>query len=237
MERTERFWPAGPQLIYDERCFPPSTDSFLLGAFPLLHRGERVCDLGAGTGLLGLLLLSREATLHLTGVECDPHACALASRTAALNGLDIATLQADLRECWSLPGGAFDLAVSNPPYFAVGRGAAAEAERGAARSEVSASLEDVCLAASHVLRYGGRFALVYRPERLCELFACCRACRLEPKRLRFVQHDAAHAPSLALVECKKGGHVGLTAETPLLLYDREGRETEDVRRAYFRDKE
>ena len=57
MERAERLWPGGPRYIYDEQCFPPSTDSFLLGSFAAPRRDERVCDLGAGAGLLGLLLL------------------------------------------------------------------------------------------------------------------------------------------------------------------------------------
>ena len=57
MEHSEALWPGGPQYLYDAQCFPPSTDSFLLGSFPTLRRGEPVCDLGAGAGLLGLLLL------------------------------------------------------------------------------------------------------------------------------------------------------------------------------------
>ena len=48
MERAERLWPDGPRYRYDEQCFPPSTDSFLLGGFASLRRGEKVCDLGAG---------------------------------------------------------------------------------------------------------------------------------------------------------------------------------------------
>ena len=47
MERAERLWPDGPRYRYDEQCFPPSTDSFLLGGFASLRRGEKVCDLGA----------------------------------------------------------------------------------------------------------------------------------------------------------------------------------------------
>ena len=86
MERAERLWPNGPQYWYDEQCFPPSTDSFLLGSFPALRRGERVCDLGAGAGLLGLLLLAREPSLQLTGIELDGHACHMMARNAAVNG-------------------------------------------------------------------------------------------------------------------------------------------------------
>ena len=64
-----------------------------------------------------------------------------------------------------------------------------------------------------------------------------RRVRLEPKRLRFVHHTAAAPPSLFLLEARLGGGVGLTVEPPLLLHGPDGGETEDVRRAYFRDKE
>ena len=48
---------------------------------------------------------------------------------------------------------------------------------------------------------------------------------------------AAARPSLFLLEARLGGGVGLTVEPPLLLHGPDGGETEDVRRAYFRDKE
>ena len=59
MEKTDWLWPGGVRYVYDEAAFRPGTDTFLLGAFPKLWRGARVCDLGAGIGLLGLLLLAR----------------------------------------------------------------------------------------------------------------------------------------------------------------------------------
>ena len=60
VEKTDWLWPGGVRYVYDEAAFRPGTDTFLLGAFPKLWRGARVCDLGAGIGLLGLLLLARE---------------------------------------------------------------------------------------------------------------------------------------------------------------------------------
>ena len=66
-----------------------------------------------------------------------------------------------------------------------------------------------------MLRWGGRFALVHRPERLSDLFCTLRAHGLEPKRLRFVASAAEKAPSLALVEARRGGNAGLSVE-PML---------------------
>ena len=237
MERTERLWPGGPRYFYDERCFPPSTDSFLLASFAAPRRGERVCDLGAGAGLLGLLLLAREPSLTVTGIERDAHACAMLARNAAENDLPMTALCADLRQRDTLPAGAFQLAVSNPPYFAPHTGAVAEGARGDARAELTAALEDVFAAAERLVRWGGRFCLVYRPERLAALMTAAVAHGLEPKRLRMVQHTARSAPSLVLLECRRGGKPGLSVEPPLLLRLEDGGESPDARRAYFRDKE
>ncbi len=237
MERTERLWPVGPRYHYDEQCFPPSTDSFLLGSFAAPRRGERVCDLGAGAGLLGVLLLAREPSLQVTGIERDAHACQMLARNAAANGLAMTVLCADLRQRDELPAGAFQLAVSNPPYFAPHTGAVAEGARGSARAELTASLEDIFAAAERLLQWGGRFCLVYRPERLAALMTAAAAHHLEPKRLRMVQYNAQSAPSLVLLECRRGGKPGLSVEPPLLLHLPDGSETPDVRRAYFRDKE
>ena len=169
MERWDTLWPGGWTFCFGDGAFKPSTDSFLLGSFPPLRRSWRVCDLGAGTGLLGLLLLAREPSLTVTGLELSPAACALAERTAAANGLTgrLVTLPCALRERQQLPqAGTFDLAVSNPPYFPAGGGKTALGSRGDARSELTCTMAQLCGAASYLLRSGGQFCLVYRPERL-----------------------------------------------------------------------
>lgn len=239
MERWDTLWPGGWTFCFDDGVFKPSTDSFLLGSFPPLRKNWRVCDLGAGTGLLGLLLLAREPALTVTGLELSPAACALAARTAAANDLSdrLVTLHCDLRERSRLPqAGSFDLAVSNPPYFPAGSGRAAAGSRGDARTELTCTMAQLCGAASYLLRSGGQFCLVHRTERLAELLETLRRCRLEPKALRFVQKDGTSAPSLVLLACRKDGRTGLTVQPPLLLQNADGTETEELRRIYFKDK-
>lgn len=238
MERTERLWPGGPEVSWDERCFPPSTDSFLLGAFPRLRRGVKVCDLCAGTGLLGLLLAAREPSVSVVAIEKDEHACALLARTAQRSGAAMETVQADIREVAALTGrGSFDLVVCNPPYYAEGSGFVAQGARGAARSECSATLEDVLCAAEALLRFGGVLCMVYPTERLAALIHSAAMRKLEAKRMALVQARPMAAPSMVLMEFKKGGHSGLIVEPPIWIKDERGAESEYVRRAYFRDKE
>lgn len=97
MEHWDELWPGGFRFRFDDNVFKPSTDTFLLGDFAEVRRGERVCDLGAGIGLLGLLLLARQQELHITNIDIDSAACALAEENAAVNGLEdrVAVLRAD----------------------------------------------------------------------------------------------------------------------------------------------
>ena len=203
MERTERL--GRYTLLLTEDCFPLGGDSLALGRFATVRRGWKVCDLGCGSGVLGLLLLEREERLSLTGVEVSPAAAAAARRTFARNGLDVRVIAGDLRDRRLFPANAFDLVISNPPYFAPGSGA-----RGRnGRMESTVSLEALCRRVGELLRPDGRFALVHRPERLADLISALRKHSLEPKRLQFLQHDSTHPPSALLLESVKGGKPGL----------------------------
>ena len=230
-------WPGGPVYYYGDGVFRPSTDSFLLGGFAPVRRFDRVCDLGAGMGLLGLLVWAREPSVSVTAVELSPMGCDMCRRMGSDNGMDMTVVAADFRNRAALPMGKHDLVVCNPPYFSLPSGAAAKVRPGEARSEVTATLEDVLSAAAWLLPTGGRLAMVYRPERLTDLLCAARCHGLEPKRLRLVHHDARSAPSMVLLECRRGGRPGLTVEPPLLLLDGVGQETEDVKNAYFRHRE
>ena len=224
------------KFYYDDALFAPSTDSFVLSSFPKLKSGLRVCDLGAGTGLVGLLLLRRQPELSITGIELEEGALSLAERNRRTNGLtkNLQFLHGDLRRRETLPAaGSFDLAVCNPPYFPMGSGAAANGEaRRNARGEESCTLEDVCTAASRLLRWGGSFCLVYRPDRMVDLTISMRTAGLEMKRIRTVSQTAEYAPSLLLAEGRRGGRPGLRWEPPLYLKNTDGTPTRESNAIY-----
>ena len=173
MEHWEYLKPDGLRFVWDDTLFRPGTDSFLLSSLPKLSAGLRVCDLGCGTGLLGLLLLQRQSELTITGIDIQPAAVALAERAAAENRLtDRLTFRCiDLRQVRQhFSTGSFDLVVCNPPYYPPASGkVSADNARRTARSETEANLADICAAASYLLRWGGKFCLVHKPERLADL--------------------------------------------------------------------
>lgn len=236
MERWERLKPGGLRFVWAGGQFPPGLDSFLLSSLPRLKPGLRVCDLGCGTGLLSLLLLQRQPELRVTGLDIQPEAVRLANLAAGENGLEdrLRFCLGDLREP-VLPAGAYDLVICNPPYYPPGSGPLPREEaRRAARTEWACTLEDVCRAAARLLRWGGALCLVHKPERLTDLLCTLRGTGLEPKRLRLVSPRPEAAPSLLLLEARRGGRPGLALESPLLLEAPGGGPSAELDRIYFR---
>lgn len=202
MARSEQLGPYTLEL--PEGVFPLGGDTLALGDFATVRPRWRVCDLGTGSGALLLLLARREASLSLTGVELDPAAARAAQHNLTANGLEGEVLCRDLRNA-PLPAGQFDLAISNPPYFAVGSGKSG----GSTRCEETCSLDELCAAAARLTKNGGRFALCHRPERLVDVLCTLRKHGLEPKRLKLLAHSPALPPSTVLVEAVRQGGLGL----------------------------
>ena len=226
----------GIVMAQSDGLFRLGTDAMLLADFAALPKNAQVCDLCAGAGAVGLLLLAREQTCRVTAVELQEAACAAARNNLAKNGLEarMTVVQGDLRKIASLlKPSRFDCVVCNPPYFPVGHGKAPASEAiAAARSEKYCTLEDVCRAAGYLLKTGGAFYLVHRPERLCDIFCALRSAALEPKLLRFVRHSAGKAASLVLVKAVAGGKSGLSYAPDLLLHAPDGSASEEYRRIY-----
>ena len=238
MEHWDALCPGGLHIVYEDALFQPGTDSFLLSSLPRLKPGLRVCDLGSGTGLLGLLLLQRQSGLRVTGLELQAAAVALAQKAIEKNNLQdaLTVMECDLRDVKPrFKTGSFDLVVCNPPYYPPQSGSVSDNPAlQKARAETTCTLEDVCRAAAYLLRWGGSFCLVHKPERLTDLLCTLRQTAIEPKRLRFVCKTADSAPSLLLLEGRRGGKPGLTLEPPLILQNPDGTPTLEVDAIYFR---
>ena len=231
--RTE-FFQNGITFAQLQSGFSLGTDAVLLADFAGAERG-RVCDLCAGCGQIGLLLAA-QGCRDITCVELQEDACTQAQRNIERNGLADAmrAVCGDVRQIRTLlPHGSFDTVVCNPPYYPVGSGFTAKDTAAAiARTELSCTLADVCDAAAWLLRTGGSFCLIHKPERLTDVLTSLRERRLEPKQLRFVQHRQDAAVSLVLVRAVAGGKPGLTCLPTLLLQNTDGTSTAEYRRIY-----
>jgi tRNA1Val (adenine37-N6)-methyltransferase len=216
------------RLIQPKKGYRFSIDPVLLCAFVPSIKNARVVDLGAGNGIIPLLLSARKEAHSITGVELQPAMVERARRSVKLNGLEGAVrfIPGDVR---ALPEGLFaggyDVVTVNPPYRTQETGRIApEDERAIARHELSGGLCDFLSAAFCLLKAGGHFYIVYLAERIVELLSEMRSCRLEPKRLRMVHSREGDAARMVLVEGRKAGKPGMVVEAPLIIYAGEGRD-------------
>lgn len=211
------------------------TDAYLLSAFA--KRSTACAELGSGTGVASLLCLTKDKAEHMYSFEIQHAFAELSERNAALNGLDgrMTVIEKDIREISEADTcGRVDTVISNPPYMKDGSGFESAAEEmSIARRELNGTVGDFCKAAARLLRYGGLFYTVWRPDRLCDLLCSLRAFSLEPKRMITVYPDTHTKPCLVLTEAKSGASPSLVQSRPLIIY-RDGTRTytDDMQKIY-----
>ncbi len=209
-------------LIQKKQGLTYGTDAFLLAAYLRPHPRAIAVELGSGTGIVSFLAATKQKVAHITAVEIQESFADLIGRNAEINGLDgrVVPLCSDLRELTPAQfGKEVDLVFSNPPYMKCDTGKRnLHDEKFIARHEVFGNIGDFCACAGRLLRHGGHFVCVWRPDRLTELLAALHEARLEPKRMTFVHADGACEPCSVLVDAVKGGTPSLRVTPPLLLY-------------------
>ena len=171
-------------------AFPLSTDSMALAHFARLPKQATVLDLGAGCGTLGLLLCAKDPRCHVTGLELDESAHAMALENARRNGIEdrFTSICADIRSSDApVAPGSFSVCISNPPYFTGGPESSRTPQ---ARKDDTCPIEALMAIAARALKFGGDFFLVHKPEKLAQLIACAAAHKLEAKRLCLLRHKA-----------------------------------------------
>jgi len=206
------------RLIQNTEGLTFGTDALLLAGYVSGRYGVG-CEIGSGSGIISMLLLTRGKLSRTVALEVQSEYAELTSRNAELNGLShrLEAVCADVREYKG--GGDFDLLYTNPPYMKVTSGKeCARDAKNIARHEVHGDIGDFCQSAKRLLKYGGTFAAVYRTDRLCDLIYEMRRAGIEPKRMTFVHADSDSEPSMALVEGRMGGRCGMYLTPPFIIY-------------------
>ncbi len=198
------------------------TDAYLLAAYMSESHAERAVELGGGTGIISLLTAINKRASHITCVEVQEDFVQLIDRNASLNSLEhhVTALCADIREISPKTlGFEADTVFTNPPYMKAdsGKRNASDAKY-IARHEVFGGIYDFCRCAERILKFGGKFFCVWRPDRLADLMDAMRQSHLEPKRMTFVHAGTDTIPSAVLIEAKKGAAPSLAVTPPLILY-------------------
>ncbi|MBE9581285.1 MAG: tRNA1(Val) (adenine(37)-N6)-methyltransferase [Proteobacteria bacterium] len=209
-----------------------SIDTAILAHYVELKDTDTAVDLGAGCGIISIILAHRVPSARLYGIEIQRDLAELATANVRLNDMEdrITIVHRDMRDFRSYmrPGGA-DVVFSNPPYrrFLSGR-VCHNRERAVARHEIAVSLSDVISVAGKLLRPSGRLFVIYPAERATDLITQMRAFKLEPKRLRLVHSKKDSEAELILAEGSKHGKPGVKVSPPLVVHKTDGSYTDEV---------
>ncbi len=208
-------------LFQNEGSLAYGTDAYLLSAYMRRMTKERACEFGAGSGVISLLAAAKGIFSHITAIEIQKNIASLAVKNVEINGFSekIDVVNTDIRELPHIYNGAFGVVFSNPPYMTAASGKLCKNNAdSASRHEMNGNISDFAASASKLLKYGGLFYAVYRPDRLSELLCACASQKLEPKRMTLVYPTENHVPCLVLLEAKKNGAPGIFVTKPLIIY-------------------
>ncbi len=238
-ERIDDLQYEGLKVIQNKNSFCFGVDSVLLSDFAKeIKRNSIVVDIGTGTGIIGLLLCKKTNLRKIYGVEIQKDVADMAKRSVRLNQLEdkFEIINCDICQILDfLEPNLVDCVVTNPPYKKANTGFKNEDEtQTIARHEVKCTLEDVVQQASKLLKDKGEFYMVHRAERLVDIMCLLRKYRLEPKKVRFVHSKPKEKPNLILVKAIKFANSFLKISEPLVIYDENGNETEEIRQIYGR---
>ena len=237
-ERIDDLNRCGYKIIQNTNKFCFGMDAVLLSSFAKANEGDKVIDLGTGTGIIPILIVAKTKVKKITAFEIQKESADMAKNSVALNNMSdrIEVVNESLESIEKiLSPQSVNVVISNPPYMKKSGSVENSSEKIAiARHEIKCTLQSVIKAAAYVLKPNGRFYMIHKPERLSEIINDGIKYNLEVKRLRFVVPEKGKNPTMVLVEYVKCAASGMTVESELVVYKDKGVYSEEVEKIYGR---
>lgn len=229
------------KIIYqDSEAFLFSLDSVLLANFVSLRfTDKKIIDLCSGNAPIPMLLSFRTKA-NIVGVEIQKEIYDMGLQSIKENGMgeQISFINDDIKNLINYDyQEKFDVVVCNPPYFKYQEDSLVNknALKMMARHEVSINLEEVISLAKYLLKTGGTFSLVHRPERFVEIIMLMKKYNIEPKKVRFVYPKEGKEANMLLIEGVKNGNGSLKILSPLIVHEADGSYNFEIRKMFGSD--
>lgn len=236
-ERIDDLQFANLKIIQDKTKYCFTSDSAILANFVKAKKSDLVCEIGTGTGVISILLSKKQNPKKIVGFEIQESAANLAKRNVLLNNLEnqIEIVNAPIQEFSKfVKAESFDIVVSNPPYTKISKsGFVSKSEEEAiSKHEVCLNLAELTNCAKKLLRFGGKFYVVYDAKRSAELIFKLKQNNLEPKKMFFTSPSEKSKPVLVLIEAVKGGKEGIEVFPTLITNDENGNYLFSIQKLY-----
>ena len=228
-------------IIYqDNDYFLFSLDSVLLANFVTLKlTDKKIIDLCSGNAPVPILMSFRTKA-RIFGVEIQKYIYDMGVDSIRENNLDqqIEFINADVKELNKVyQSETFDVVTCNPPYFKYQIDSLVNDNKGKsiARHEVLINLEEIFKVSNYLLKNGGTFAMVHRPERLIEIINLMQKYNIEPKKMQLVYPKNGKDANMLLIEGTKNGNSGLKMLSPLIVHNDNGEYVPEVKKMFGSD--
>lgn len=209
-ERLDELQINGYKIIQNTREFCFGIDSVLLTDFAkTIRKNSEILDLGAGTGVISILLCAKTNPKKIMAIEKQQKVYQIIQKNIKLNKLEekMGAINDDILNLEKyFPKNHFDSIITNPPYKKHGTGIKNENNiKYIARHETTATLKDFIEIAGKLLKDNGKFFIINKVERLIDMTCYMRKYKIEPKRMQFILPDINKEPKLVMIEGIKCG--------------------------------
>ncbi|MDD3397424.1 MAG: methyltransferase [Clostridia bacterium] len=241
-EKLEDLQLDGLQIIQSKKFYRFTSDAVILANFVSVGSKDFLMDLGTGSGIIAILTAYKNKPKKVFGIELQEELADMARRSVQFNKLEnlIEIINCDIKELQSakirqeLNISEADVVVCNPPYKKAGTSALNNTEnKSIARHEVALNMDELLKVVKVLLKYGGRFYVVYDSNRTAELISKLKTNNLEPKKIFFTQPSPDNDATLVFVEAVKGGKEGVKVLPVLITNDKDGKYLEKIKNLKF----
>ncbi len=221
-----------PSFFQPPKGYRYNIDSVLLAKFARFKKEDRVCDLGAGVGVIGLLALFWGNVAHVTAIEVQEELASFAEQNLKKMNCEerMEVLSLNWKECpKKIKRKSFDVVISNPPYRKIKTGREPpDFQRAIAKYEVLGEMKNLIETSHSLLKPSGRFYVIYPCLRLEELILEIHQSKFKVQRMRFIHPYANRAANLVMIEAVLSTPREIKVEPPLIVYQDSDHYTAEV---------
>ena len=200
------------KMIVEEKGLKITEDAILLSEFMKKYfsrkrknlKGEKsFLEIGAGQGIISLLLSELDIISEIFAVEIQEEVFAALKKNIEINDLNgkIIPINKNIKNV----NGEYDFIFSNPPYKKTGSGKMPENEmERISKYEILLTLEELILEIRRLLKNYGEFFVVVPNSRLNDVFRCIYENRLNVLSIKVNKYKKM---DLIVIHGRKGGKV------------------------------
>jgi tRNA1(Val) A37 N6-methylase TrmN6 len=196
-----------------------SDSIFLYGFISTFNPRGRMLDVGAGSGVLGLLVARDFSKVSLEAVEKQEAFVKYASKNAKVNKIDYKITHSDFLDFNDKDG--YDYIISNPPFYHDGASLSEDDMIATARSNISLPMEGFFKKVASLLKPKGHFIFCYDPQQFALICAMLYSVKLRVIDVQFVHSKRDRKASLVMLHVRKNSKSLMKTFAPFFAFDKD----------------